>query len=132
MLDDPEAMGSCVPGMQEVEVFDGGLSFGGKARLKLGATSISFPARVSWLERTLPDGGRLRASATLMGYEIEGETAVWLKRDGGGGTIFSWQVDVAIPEQLASSAILLQVAHTLAARFVEDFFRCVKARLESV
>lgn len=131
-LVDPYAIGSCLPGLQEVEVFDEGRSFGGEARIELGAASVSFPAKVTWVEQNAPQGGRLRATATLMGHEILGDGTVTLQADGAGKSTMAWQVDVTVPPVLAGNAIMMQMARTFATRFIQAFFACVQAHLSSV
>lgn len=131
-LNDPYAIGACVPGLQEVEVEEDGSSFGGKARLRVGGTSLVFPARVSWVEKDAPCGGTLRATAVLGGFAIEGNGAVALAMDGEGMTTVDWEVVVRFPEKLAKNAIMMQMARPFASRFIEAFFHCVQRRLEAV
>lgn len=131
-LIDPQAIGSCIPGLTEVEVYDDGRSFGGLASIKVGGSSLSFPARVTWVERDGPQGGRLRASAKLMGHEISGDGVVSLLSDELGKTIMDWQVDVTMPPGLAANAFVMKMAGAFATRFIQAFFQCVRAHLASV
>lgn len=132
VLNDAQAVGQCVPGLREVEVYDDGRSFGGTARIALGANALSFPARVTWMEREAPNGGRLQAFVTFAGYEIVGNGAVQLAPSGNGGVVLSWTADVALPEKLGDNALMLQMARSFAGRFIQEFFRCLQARLASV
>jgi carbon monoxide dehydrogenase subunit G len=132
VLRDPRALGACIPGLQDLEVSDGGNAFGGTAMLDLGATKFRVPAQVTWLEQNAPAGGRLQASATLAGYEIEGSGNVNLVERGPDRTQLSWEAQVTIPGPLADNPLMGQVARSFAARFIKSLFDCVQARLESV
>lgn len=131
-LVDAHAIGSCIPGVQEVEIYDGGRSFGGEARINLGATSLSFPARATWIEQDAPYGGRLRASVTPMGHEISAVSTMRLQANGPGKTTMAWQVDVELPPELAGNVIVMQMAKPFAQRFIRAFFECVQTRLAPV
>ena len=132
VLDDPYAIGACVPGLEEVEVYDEGLSFGGKAHLKVGSSTLAFPARVTWVDQNAPHGGRLRAVVALAGYEIEGQGAIMLSNSADGQTTVAWEAEVVIPEKLAENALVVQMARLFATRFFQDFFACVQGRLGAV
>jgi len=132
VLSDAQAIGPCVPGLQEVEVYDDGLSFGGKAQIKVGSSTLSFPAHVAWIEQDAPNAGSLRATAALAGYEIEGHGTITLSEDEEGRTTLAWEANVVIPEKLAANALMVQMARLFATRFFQGFFQCVQSRLESV
>lgn len=132
LLNDSQSLAGCIPGLSEVEVYDGGSAFGGTAQLELGSRALRFPARVAWVERNVPDGGKLRASATLAGFQIEGDGTVSVREHDPGATRLSWMATVTIPESLADNPLLLQMARAFAARFVKGFFECVQSRLKSV
>lgn len=131
-LNDPDEIGGCIPGLETVEVYDEGRAFGGQASIKVGSSALRFPARVAWIEQTAPSGGRLQASATLAGYEIEGQGAVTLDENGEGETTLSWEASVVIPDELAENPLMAQMARMFAGRFLKGFFECVEARLASV
>ncbi len=131
-LVDVQVVGPCVPGMQELEVYDGGRAFGGQTRIVMGSSSLSFPARVSWVEQNEPHGGRLEAAVTIAGYEIVGAGSVSLLPAQNDSTTLSWQADVLIPEKLAENALVKQMARMFAARFIEQFFHCLQQRLGDV
>lgn len=131
-LSNPEEIGPCIPGLETVEIYDEGRAFGGQASVKLGSSALTFPARVAWIEREAPNGGRLQASARLAGYDIKGEGVVTLDENGKGETTLRWQADVVVPDELAENPLMAQMARMFAGRFLKGFFECVEARLASV
>lgn len=131
-LNDPEEIGRCIPGLETVEIYEDGRAFGGQASIRVGSSALSFPARVTWVEKDIPHGGSLRATAVLAGYIIEGQGAVTLMERQAGETTLSWNADVVIPDTLAENPLMIQMARMFATRFFKGFFQCVQARLESV
>ena len=132
VLMDPYTIGPCVPGLTDVEVYDGGTSFGGQASIRMGSTALTFPTRVTWVEQNAPQGGRLLASAVLAGYEIEGRGNIVLAEGETGETALAWDAAVIMPAKLAENPIMVQMVRMFATRFIEGFFQCVQARLETV
>lgn len=131
-LSDAQTVGRCIPGLQTLEIYEEGRSFGGETRISVGSSSLKFPARVTWLEQNAPHGGRLQAVVTVAGYEIEGAGEVLLTELGNEGTRLSWEADVVMPEKLADNVLVKQMAKMFATRFIQDFFHCLQSRLASV
>lgn len=132
LLNDSESLAGCIPGLSEVEVYDGGRAFGGKARLELGSRMLQFPARVAWVELNEPDDGRLRAWAAPAGFKIEGDGTLSVREQESGRTQLSWMVTVTIPASLAENPLIAQMARAFATRFIKGFFECVQTRLKNV
>ncbi len=131
VLVDPHAIGFCVPGLADVEIYDD-VSFGGQATLQMGSTALSFPTRVTWIEQNAPEGGCLLASAVIAGFEIEGRGNIVLAEGEAGETTLAWDATMAMPAKLSGNPIMVQMVRMFATRFIQGFFQCVQARLESV
>lgn len=128
---DPYALGGCVPGVEEVEIFESGRAFGGIGRISFGSLEVKFPARVEWVEQDELRGGRLRALARVVGHEIEGEGTLNLT-DEGAGTRLAWSASVLLPEALTENPFTAQMGQTVAVRFIKNFFECIQTRLANV
>lgn len=131
-LNNPQEIGRCIPGMESVEVYEEGRAFGGQASIKVGSSALTFPARLTWIEKNAPHGGRLKAAAVLAGHDFEGQGKVILDENEDGQTTLSWQVDVVVPDALANNPLTAQMARMFATRFLKGFFECVEAFLASV
>lgn len=132
-LQDPHAMGKCVPGIEAVDIIEPGRAFGGKARIMFGSLEVEFPARVEWMEQEEMCGGRLRALAQVAGYLIEGQGTLALADAAQSpGTHVAWSASVSIPEDLARNPLTAQMGKAVAIRFIKTFFECIESRLENV
>lgn len=132
MLIDAHSIGSCIPGLENLEIDEENASFGGIARINLGATALAFPARITWVEQIAPQGGRLRAQVKVAGYEIVGNGTVDLSSHESDGTAINWRANVIMPEQLAGNKLMVQTARMFAGRFIQSFFGCLLERLAAV
>ena len=132
VLNDAQSIGSCIPGLEAVEIYEEGVSFGGTARVNLGTSALSFPARITWVEQNAPHGGRLQALVKLAGFEIEGYGNVALREAESAGTDIRWDAAVHMPEKLAGNPLMVQMARMFASRFIESFFQCLLVRLSAV
>lgn len=128
---DPYALGGCVPGLEEVKIFEPGRAFGGTARIAFGSLVVKFPARVEWLEQDELRGGRLRVLAQVAGHPLEGQGALELA-DESEGTRLAWSARVTLPEALTENPFTAQMAQTVAVRFIKNFFECIKTSLKNV
>ena len=128
----PHELGSCLPGLEKVEIVEPDRVFGGVATLNVAGGSFRLPARVEWVERDAMRSGRLRALTEVAGHPIEGNGVVELDDTAEGGTQLSWTAGIVVPEALDGNPMLLQIVQNVARQFITSFFTCIQARLEVV
>jgi hypothetical protein len=132
-LQDPHALGRCMPGLETVEVIEPGRAFGGQARIAFGTLEVEFPAQVEWLEREEMSKGRLRALADVAGHQFEGQgTLELVDAAEAPGTRVTWSASVTMPDALAENPLAAQMGKAVALRFIKGFFECIESRLKTV
>jgi carbon monoxide dehydrogenase subunit G len=131
---DAAAVAACVPGMvmASVEIVERQRVFTGTAQMQMGGSALRVPTRVEWLEQAPPRGGRLRAEATVAGYQLAGYGTIDLEEAAEGATRFSWSVEIDVPAALQDNPMTAQMMTLLTTRFIASFFTCLRARLEVV
>ncbi|HSM56725.1 MAG TPA: SRPBCC domain-containing protein [Candidatus Sulfomarinibacteraceae bacterium] len=126
-LQDPHTMEHCIPGLEQVEISEGGRVVSGVTRLSLGPTTVRLPARVEWMERCAPEQGKLRVLTTVSDYEIEGMGSVALAAQEDDSTELSWEVEVRMPPLFDRNSMLANMVRLFVSRFTKEFFTCVEA-----
>lgn len=134
LLLDATTIATCVPGIvpESLEIVEPQRVFTGTAQLQLGSSALHFPTRIEWLEQVPPRRGRLRAEATVAGYELAGNGTIVLEEGADGATRFSWTVEMVVPPEFVDNPMATQMATLFAKRFIKAFFTCLRARLEVV
>ena len=129
-LSDPHALGGCIPGLDQVEIFEPDGAFGGTATFQLGSRELRVPARVEWGEQEPPRRGRLHAAIELNGLVTQVDGDVSLQAVAAQETEISWRAQVDVPEALASNTMLVSIGQNMALRFIKTVLECLQERLE--
>jgi carbon monoxide dehydrogenase subunit G len=125
----PDQVGACVPGLENLEVVVPGEHFQVVASVGLGSVKARFNADVRWAELDPPHRARMLAKGTAPGNQLDASSEMILTPGPSGDTQLSWNARVMISGTLASLAN--RVMGSVAKRLSGAFFDCVKARVET-
>ena len=129
-LTDANAVGSCVPGLEEMDIIEPEKLFKATANIGFGTVSVRFITEVEWLELDEPDSATMKAHGDGPGSAAD----VWAKMDlnegDNGKTLLNWEADVTVVGTIASlaSRLLPSVSNILTSMF----FNCVQKHIQSM
>lgn len=127
-LTDPEAVASCAPGVESVEVVESGRRFRASASAGFGAVRLRFATEAEWVTLEPPARATMTLHGSAPGSALDGTTSMELADRPDGGTELSWTAHVAIAGTIASLAARLMGG--VVARLTREFFECIGAKIE--
>ena len=129
-LTDPDAVGSCAPGLESLEIVAPRERFRAVASVGFGSVKARFVSDVEWLDLDPPGRARMKVSGTAPGSIVDAFSEMLLTDGPAGTTQVSWSTDVVVSGNLASLAA--RVMGGVAQRLTDRFFDSVRRRIEEL
>jgi molybdenum cofactor cytidylyltransferase len=129
-LTDPEAVASCAPGLQSIEILEPGRRFRAVAGVGFGAVKATFSNEVEWLDLDSPDRARMKVHGNAPGSAVDAVSEMRLADGADGATRLDWWADVTVVGAIANLAARLM--GSVAQRLTDAFFETVRQRIEAV
>jgi len=127
-LMDPNAVGSCGPGVESIDVVDAD-HFKAKAKVGVGFISARFVVDMTVAERNEPELAVLKAHGQAPGSAVDATADMRLSGPAEGPTTMDWSADVAIAGTLAS--VGSRLIEGTANKMIGQTFECIRTRLEA-
>jgi carbon monoxide dehydrogenase subunit G len=127
-LIDPNLVGTCVPGLEELEIIEPGKKFHAKAAVGLGTVKVKFDADVEWLELDPPNRAKMTGHGSAPGSAGDATAEMRLIEGPGDTTELEWEADVIVAGTIASLASRLM--KSVSQKLSKTFFECVKKHVE--
>ncbi len=127
-LTDPQAVGSCAPDLESLDILEGGRKFRAVAAVGFGAMKARFVTDAEWLDLEEPTRARMKAHGKAPGSAADVASEMELSDLDGGRTQLHWTADVNIVGTIASIAARLMSG--VAQRLTDAFFDAVRQRIE--
>lgn len=127
-LTDPNQIGQCVPGVEQIEIVEPNKKYRGVVSIGLGGVKARFKGDVDVLELDEPHRARLKAHGTATGTAADLLSEMSLSEGEDGCTVVNWTADVNVSGQLASLAARLMVP--VSQKLSEQFYNEVRRRIE--
>lgn len=127
-LTDPQAVGTCVPGLQSMEIIEPDRKFGAVASLGLGSVKVTFNAEVEWLELQAPDRAKMKVHGVASGSSMDATSEMKLSKSSDKETELQWTADVVIVGKIATLASRLMGG--VSQKMAGEFFNCAKSKIE--
>jgi len=127
-LTDPNQVGSCVPGLESMNIITPDKKFSAVAGLGLGSVKVTFNADVEWLELDKPNRAKMKARGTAPGSAMDVVSEMKLTRVADKQTELNWTAEVTIVGKIATLAARLM--GSVSQKMAGDFFNCVKGQIE--
>jgi carbon monoxide dehydrogenase subunit G len=128
-LTDPYQVSQCAPGVEKVEVLEGGRAFRGSAAIGFGSVKARFVGDAEFLELDAPRRAKIKAHGNAAGSAADVVSEMALEPAADGATDLRWTADVTIVGQLASLAARLM--GSISQKLVGTFFDCVRKKIET-
>jgi carbon monoxide dehydrogenase subunit G len=127
---DAEAVASCAPGLESLEVQEPCKRFRAVGTIVLGSVRQRFSTTVEWTDLEKPRQAAMKFRGTAPGSAVDGRTSMTLSEGAGGSTELSWEADLAVVGTLAAVAARLMdgVVRKLTAEFFERFQKKLESR----
>lgn len=128
-LTDPNQIGQCVPGVENIEVIEELKRYRGVVSVGLGSVKARFSGEVEILELDEPNRAKLKAHGTATGSAADAISEMKLSDGENGATIVNWTAEINVSGQLASlaSRLMTPVSQKLAKVFYDE----VRKRIEN-
>lgn len=127
-LTDPQQIGQCVPGVEQIETIEPNKKYRGVVSVGLGNVKARFNGDVDVLELDEPNRAKLKAHGTASGSAADLLSEMSLRDGEDGNTVVDWKADVNVSGQLASLAARLMVP--VSQKLSEQFYNEVRRRIE--
>ena len=127
-LMDPNAVGTCGPGVESIEVVDAD-HFKVRAKVGVGFISARFAVEMTIAQREEPDLAILRAHGQAPGSAVDATADMRLSGPDAGPTTMAWSADVMIAGTLAS--VGARMIEGTARKMIDQTFACIRAKLEA-
>jgi uncharacterized protein len=128
-LTDPNAVRSCVPGLDSLTVIEPNRKFGAVASIGLGAVKVTFNAEVEWVELDAPNRAKMRVHGVAPGSSMDATSEMNLSTNGNPDqTEMTWTADVVVLGKIATLASRMMGG--VSQKLAGDFFNCVKSNIE--
>jgi carbon monoxide dehydrogenase subunit G len=124
---DPDRVGSCGPGVDEIEIVDA-THFRAKAKVGVGLITARFVVDLEITEQSAPDMAVIAAHGQAPGSAVDAVGRMTLV-DGAapGTTTMTWSADVALSGMLAS--VGARMIEGTANRMIGQTFDCIRAKV---
>ena len=127
-LMDPNAVGSCGPGVQSVELVDDD-HFNVKAKVGVGFITATFNMHITFVERDPGKKSKISAHGQAPGSAVDAIAEMNLADNATGGTTMTWSANVNISGTLAS--VGARLIEGTANKLIGQSFTCIKSKLEA-
>ena len=128
-LTDPDKVGHCAPGVELVEVLEGGQKFRAIAEVGFGSVKARFSGVGEFLELDAPNQATLKAHGKAPGSAVDVLSVMTLSDGPDGTTELKWTADITILGTLASLAARMMGSVTK--KLSAEFFHCFKKTIEA-
>jgi carbon monoxide dehydrogenase subunit G len=127
-LTDPNQIGQCVPGVEQIETVEPLKKYRGTVSVGLGSVKARFSGDVDILELDEPKRAKLKAHGTTTGSAADAISEMSLSDGPDDSTLVQWTADINVSGQLASlvSRLMVPVSQKLAGTFYDE----VRKRIE--
>jgi carbon monoxide dehydrogenase subunit G len=127
-ISDPEKIAQCLPDLQGLEVKDS-KTFTVTVKLGIAFVRGNFKFDFSLLDQEPPSHSRFEATGKGAGVSVRLTASIDLKEVEAGTTELAWKTDAELGGLLGEiSPTLIQSSTN---KFSQQFFDCVKSKLES-
>jgi carbon monoxide dehydrogenase subunit G len=126
-LTDVTKVAQCAPGVESVELLEGGQKFKAVAAIGFGSVKARFSGDAEWVEQEAPNRAKVKAHGNAPGSAAD-VLAEMLLAEVEGGTQMSWTAEVTVLGQLASLAARMMTP--VSQKLTEQFFNVVKQKIE--
>ena len=128
-LTDPNQIGQCVPGVEQIETIEELKKYRGVVSVGLGSVKARFNGEIEILELDEPNRAKLKAHGTTTGSVADAISEMSLTAAAEDSTVVHWTADINVSGQLASlvSRLMVPVSQKLAGAFYEE----VRKRIET-
>jgi len=127
-LMDPNQVGSCGPGVQQIDVVDDD-HFNARAKVGVGFINATFNVHMTFLERVVLERAKIEARGQAPGSAVDAVGEMTLSDGDNGGTKMDWSANVNISGTLAS--VGARLIEGTARKLIGQTFTCVKTRIEA-
>jgi uncharacterized protein len=127
-LTDPEKVSQCAPGVEKVEVIEGGKKFHATAAIGFGSIKAKFTGDAEWVELDPPTRAKVKAHGSAPGSAADVTSEMSLVENADGTTDMNWTADIVVLGQLASLAARMMAP--VSQKLTEQFFDCAKQKIE--
>jgi carbon monoxide dehydrogenase subunit G len=127
-LTDPQAVGGCVPDLEQLEVTDES-HFRAVVRAGIGPVRGKFSFDVAWQDLNEPSHARMTARGKAPGSGVTVDSGMDLTETAEGGTQLDWSADVVVHGMIAS--VGARLLEGFAEKRTQQFFECLRSRLET-
>jgi carbon monoxide dehydrogenase subunit G len=128
-LTDADSVSKCTPGLESMEVLEPNKKFQALGALGLGTVKVKFKTVIEWTELKPPERAKMKMNGTAPGSSIDVTSEVHLADAANGTTEIAWSADVSVVGSIASLAARLMKPVT--AKMTQDFFTCVRKKIEA-
>jgi carbon monoxide dehydrogenase subunit G len=128
-LTDPDKVGHCAPGVESVEVLEGGQKFRAIAEVGFGSVKARFSGVGEFLDLDAPNQATLKAHGKAPGSAVDVLSVMTLSDGPDGTTELKWTANITILGTLASLASRMMGSVTK--KLSAEFFHCFKKTIEA-
>jgi carbon monoxide dehydrogenase subunit G len=128
-LMDPHKVGTCMPGVESVEVVEGDSKFRAVAAIGFGSVKARFKGDAEFVQIDAPNHATLKAHGNAPGSAMDVLSLMVLSDGPDGSTDMKWTADITILGTLASLASRLMGGITK--KLSGEFFNCFKTKIEA-
>jgi uncharacterized protein len=126
---DADAVASCAPGLESLEVKEPGKRFRAVGKVALGSVSQRFATNVEWVDLDPPRRAAMKFRGAAPGSAVDGKTSMILSDGGDGSTELSWEAEIAVVGTIA--ALASRLMDGVVRKLTADFFGELQKKLES-
>ena len=127
-LNDPNQVGYCGPGVEQIEVIDL-THFKATAKVGIGFISARFVVDMAFAEQEPPDRATIKAHGQAPGSAVDATAEMRLSDGPDGTTVMDWNADVTNAGTLAS--VGSRLIEGTANKMIGQTFECMRAKLEA-
>ncbi len=124
---DPNQVATCGPGVERIDVIDP-THFTATAKVGIGFISARFETSLEFIDVTPKDSATIKAHGQAPGSAVDGTARMRLSDGPDGGTLMTWDADVAIAGSIAS--VGARLIDGTANKLIGQTFDCMRAKLE--
>ena len=128
-LIDAHAVNQCAPGISDLEILVPDSKFRARVALGLGSVRANFAMDVEFLELDAPNRAKLKSHGKAPGSAADVVSEITLIESPDGYTELQWRTEVHIMGTIASLAA--RFAPSITKKLSEEFFECVKQKLQT-
>lgn len=127
-LTDPQQVAVCAPGVESVEVLEGGRKFKAVAAIGFGTVKAKFGGDGEFVELDAPNRAKIKAHGNAPGSAADVVSEMFLSDGPEGSTDMRYTANITILGQLASLAARMMTP--VSQKLTEQFFAEVKKKIE--